>query len=96
MLKLKHTRNDMEMAVLSKVFTDAMAVQKLYGKTPQQLGEFVEAFALFTDELPFEPLCMAIVKHIKEKNELPTPADVHQAINPPKPEITLGEYLRVS
>lgn len=94
MFDMNHHRTPEEMAMLAKLFATSLSVQKTYGKTADQIVEMAEAFAFFTRGLPFDKLCVAFVAHVELKQELPTPADINMAVNPPKPEISLGEYLQ--
>lgn len=94
MFNLQHNRTPEQMAVLAKIYSMSMPNCKLYGKSKADVIEAVESLAFFTQNLPFEAMCTAFLAHVERNSELPTAADLNNTVNPPKPQISMAEYIQ--
>jgi hypothetical protein len=89
----KHKHSPSDKAKLSRSLAMVCAMQNQYGKTDAELELIVEGFCLVLKEYPMETILVAIHKHTKNNNSIPTPADIENIINPPLPKIDWPFYI---
>lgn len=65
----------------------------VYGKTPEQLGNVTKLFFAVLANYPAETIKAAFLTYLKTNSTMPTPADIENIINPPRPKPDWPVYI---
>lgn len=65
------------------MLTDCFDTMKLYGKEPEQLGALCRVFKRVLGEYPWYLIECGFEDYLKRNDEMPTPADIVNLIDPP-------------
>lgn len=71
---------------LAKVFAKICSLQKQFGKTEAELKTLVDGFVWMLGDQPALKVFEAIKQYVLRNNDIPTPSDVMNIIDPPKEE----------
>jgi hypothetical protein len=77
---------DQDKVKLNRALAQVCALQRQYGKSPSELSTLVEGFAWALSPYPIAKVIEAIGKYILMRPDIPTPSDIKNIIDPPKPE----------
>lgn len=80
---------------LAKTLAVVCAMQKQYGKTTAELPTLVEGFCMMLPHRSMVQITEAIKKYVLIKNDIPTPADIENIINPPKTPLSGALYIQI-
>lgn len=84
-----------EKAALSQILGRVCALQRQYGKSPDDLETLVEGFAWALEGYPLKTVSKAIATYVRSHPDIPTPADIIKILDPPKKEWSPDwEYYR--
>lgn len=90
---LKRDREGQE--ELTLLLSQTFASQKTYGDKAEMMGYRDSMFQLILAEYPIEAIRAAFIEHIRRKPDLPTPSDIVNLIDPPKPELSSAMYVKL-
>jgi hypothetical protein len=66
--------------------SQACILLKQYGKSPAELKTLRDGFLQFLSDIPVEEITRALGKHVNTSNEIPTPRELRDIVQPPKPQ----------
>ena len=73
--------------------SQACILLKQFGKTPAELEVLRDGFLVFLDDIPAPEITRALKIHVNTKNEIPTPKDLRDALNPPPEPLSAAVYV---
>lgn len=80
---------------LAKTLGVVCALQRQYGKTEAELEALVEGFCWALAGYPMGAILTAIQLHVKKSNNIPTPADIEEILNPKPKELSAAMYVAI-
>lgn len=75
------------------MLANVCALQGQYGKTVAELETLVEGFCWVLGGYPVDDIIAAIGQHIRQRRDIPKPADIELIINPPPPKLSASLYV---
>jgi hypothetical protein len=70
-------------------------ILRTYGKKIDDIAALAEAYVFILGDYPAHVIIEAMKKHIKQSNQLATPADIIAILNPPEPELSPAVYFNI-
>lgn len=72
-----------------------MAVTRVYGKTAGEIETMVEGFAWVLGHRTIAEASPAFKAYLKKNNQMPTPSDIEEIIDPPREELSASVYVAI-
>lgn len=78
---------------LALALSRVCALQRQYGKTDAELETLVEGFCWVLGDYSMGLILAGIAEFVKRSNEIPTPADIANLVDPPTPPLSAAVYV---
>ncbi len=86
-------RNQSEVEQFTLALSQACILLRQFGKTPAELEVLRDGFLVFLDDISVPEITKALKIHVNTKNEIPTPKDLRDALDPPQAQLSAAVYV---